>query len=102
MLKLIIICSFTGALIQGLPQPHTSMLQVPMQKHPNEIGKIIPKRRHVFSKRPFRVEIKHVKEKVSKPTLTEEDSETIQKPNWSLEGHVDYCPLPGDIDPHGM
>ena len=102
MLKLIIICSYIGALIQGLPQPHTSMLQVPMQKHPNEIGKIIPKRRHGFSKIPFRDGLKPLKEKVSKPTLTEEDSETIQKHNWSLEGHEDYCPLPGNIDPHGM
>ena len=102
MLKLIIICSCIGALIQGWPQPHTSMLQVPMQRHPNELGKLIPKRRYEFSKIPFRGGIKTLKEKVSKPELTEEDSETVQKPNWSLEGHVDYCPLPGDIDPHGM
>ena len=101
MLKLIIICSCVGALIQGLPQPHTSMLQVPMQIHPNELGKIIPKRRYQFQ--VFRgAGIKATKEKVTKPTLTEGDSETIQKPNWSLEGHVDYCPLPGNIDPHGM
>ena len=77
MLK-IIFCLCIGALTHALPKPHTSILQI--QEQPNEIRTIPSKFPKKISKGIFRGAIKGLKK-------------------CSSENDIDYCPLPGNIDP---